>query len=328
MCIKKRINPLEIYGPLQDFNVVRASKQKYNFESKKSLSMANSKHQTRQISSLFSLFLSVMFFLFPWFFLLDLLLLAAILPFPILWYLLLSFLAFRYLLSSVLPFFLASSFLPSILPFFRCCPVSFLLSFASHPLLLMWHRHRSPALNVQQWPVVRERHREREREREYRLHECLCEYLGYVYALCKAFSISDVQYTTATVMPACNLNDLLCMKYSMIIFYFMHVPSSFRKAFSSLRSILLSFVPSAFSFLHPSSLSSFLSSFLPCFLLSFLPSFLLWFLFLPSFLPFFLPSFPFFLPSFLSSFLSSFLPSFLSFFLSSILPFFRPFFPA
>ena len=64
MCIKKRINPLEIYGPLQDFNVVRASKQKYNFESKKiSLSMANSKHQTRQISSLFSLFLSV--YVFP-----------------------------------------------------------------------------------------------------------------------------------------------------------------------------------------------------------------------------------------------------------------------
>ena len=43
--------------------------------------MANSKHQTRQISSLFFLFLSVRFFLFPWFFLLDLLLLAAILPF-------------------------------------------------------------------------------------------------------------------------------------------------------------------------------------------------------------------------------------------------------
>ena len=29
ICIKK-INPLEIYGPLQDFNVVRASKQKYD----------------------------------------------------------------------------------------------------------------------------------------------------------------------------------------------------------------------------------------------------------------------------------------------------------
>ena len=50
-------------------------------QKKISLSMANSKHQTRQISSLFFLFLSVMFFLFPWFFLLDLLLLAAILPF-------------------------------------------------------------------------------------------------------------------------------------------------------------------------------------------------------------------------------------------------------
>ena len=50
-------------------------------QKKISLSMANSKHQTRQISSLFFLFLSVMFFLFPCFFLLDLLLLAAILPF-------------------------------------------------------------------------------------------------------------------------------------------------------------------------------------------------------------------------------------------------------
>ena len=98
----------------------------------------------------------------------------------------------------------------------------------------------------------------------------------------------------------------------MIIFYVVHVPSSLRKVFSSLRSVLLSFVPSAFSFFHLSSLSSFhLVSFLFSFFFCFLPSFLPFFLpsFLSSFLPFFLPSFlPFFLPSFLSSFLFSFLP--------------------
>ena len=80
----------------------------------------------------------------------------------------------------------------------------------------------------------------------------------------------------------------------MIIFYFVHVPSSFRKTVSSLRSVFLSFVPSAFSFLHPSSLSSFFSFFLPFFFGS-----------------------SFFLPSFLPSVLSSFLPFFFSFFLSS-----------
>ena len=69
--------------------------------------------------------------LFPSFFLLDLLLPAAILPFS--YYslvssskqrsslsLLLSFLAFRYLISSFLPFFLPSSFLPPFLSWVSC----------------------------------------------------------------------------------------------------------------------------------------------------------------------------------------------------------------